>query len=100
MSEAGHRVLPHEPSAFGKAADAPAAGADTMRPATPQVAAPRVRPADPDAMARLAVSMVPPPPRPGVVFCARSSTSGCSSRSSSSGSASAFSDCASIRSSM
>jgi len=62
MSEAGHRVLPHEPRAFGKAADAPAAGADTMRPATPQVAAPRVRPADPDAMARLAVSMVPPPP--------------------------------------
>jgi len=62
MSEAGHRVLPQEPRAFGKPADALAAGADAMRPATTPVAAPRVRPADPDAMARLAVSMVPAPP--------------------------------------
>jgi len=61
MSEAGHRVLPHQPRAFGKSADAPAAGVDAMRPATTPAAAPGARPADADAMARLAVSMVPPP---------------------------------------
>ena len=62
MSEAGHRVLPHEPRAFGKPADAPAAGVEAMRAGAPPAAAPGGRPADPDAMARLAVSMVPPPP--------------------------------------
>ena len=61
MSEAGHRVLPHEPRAFGKSAGAPAAGAE-MRAGAPPVAAPRGGPADPDDMARLAVSMVPPAP--------------------------------------
>ena len=55
MSEAGHRVLPHEPRAFGKPADAPAAGVEAMRAGAPPAAAPRGRPADPDAMARLAV---------------------------------------------
>src|SRR4029434_8302200 len=62
MSEAGHRVLPHEPRAFGKPADASATGADTMRAGAPSTGASRGGPADPDAMARLATSMVPPPP--------------------------------------
>jgi ABC-type nitrate/sulfonate/bicarbonate transport system permease component len=62
MSEAGHRVLPHEPRAFGKSADAPAAAIDAMPTVEAPLVAPRQRPADAEAMARLAVSMVPPPP--------------------------------------
>src|SRR5258707_14123309 len=62
MSEAGARVLPHERRALGKKADAPSAGTDAMHAGASRLAAPRQRVADADALARLAVSMVPPPP--------------------------------------
>ena len=59
MSEAGNRVLPQKARAFHASADAADAGAPPA--ATPPAVAPG-RPADAEAMHRLAVSMVPPPP--------------------------------------
>jgi ABC-type nitrate/sulfonate/bicarbonate transport system permease component len=59
MSQAGDRVLPPEARTLRAPADAAIAGEPSAAP--PAAAAP-TRPADAEAMNRLAVSMIPPPP--------------------------------------